>query len=183
MSAVGTTTVEFKRIRQHMLDVCFDMIGTDAMRKARTRAEAKRKKDDATRETTTTTAAAKRAKTQKRQSGRTIGGRSVTDEELRQERQAQAEAREAIPGYDATEDAAVRKANLEYLEWRQEVLRKDKTSSSSNAAAATSATTKKKKKQTSILDSLRTEDASTEDTSEVATSSNDLGSLLAASFA
>ena len=164
VNAVGTTIIEFRRIRNSMLETCMDLVSTA---------------------TTTKSSVVKKATTEKNRK------RSLTKtfEEEKPE--------EVIPGYENTKEAsearakaAEEQANREYLEWKRSVTSDKKKHQK-----------KKRKKQTSIVAAFNQEvqgGGSTKETENSPNdsntgeehafkkkkngSTNDLDSLLAASF-
>ena len=164
VNAVGTTIIEFRRIRNSMLETCMDLVSTA---------------------TTTKSSVVKKATTEKKRK------RSLTKtfEEEKPE--------EVIPGYENTKEAsearakaAEEQANREYLEWKRSVTSDKKKHQK-----------KKRKKQTSIVAAFNQEvqgGGSTKETENSPNdsntgeehafkkkkngSTNDLDSLLAASF-
>ena len=167
VNAVGTTIIEFRRIRNSMLDTCMDLVSTA---------------------TTKSSSVKKSSATQKKRK------RSLT--------QKLEEAEQVIPGYENTKEAsearakaAEEQANREYLEWKRSV-----TAGKKKQEIDLSKSKKKRKKQTSILAAFNQEvqggggggstketenspnDSNTSDASKKKGSTNELDSLLAASF-
>ena len=158
VNAVGTTIIEFRRIRNSMLETCMDLVSTATT------------KSSSVKKSSTTQKKRKRSLTQKLE-----------------------EAEQVIPGYENTKEAsearakaAEEQANREYLEWKRSVTSDKKKHQK-----------KKRKKQTSIVAAFNQEvqgggstketenspnESNTSDTSKKKGSTNELDSLLAASF-
>jgi len=130
VSSVGSTVVEFKRIRTSMIEVCEDLIGA-----------AKKKKTTTTRKRSSSGEHVKKTK-------KGSGGA----EQMERENHLDMEARDVIPGYEDTSEARAAKARREYQEWRKSVLeerRKEKEAAKramdTDGAACAGGVQKKKK--------------------------------------
>ena len=167
VNAVGTTIIEFRRIRNSMLETCMDLVSTA---------------------TTTKSSVVKKSTTKTIQKKRKRSLTKTFEEE---------KPEEVIPGYENTKEAsearakaAEEQANREYLEWKRSVTSDKKKHQK-----------KKRKKQTSIVAAFNQEvqgGGSTKETENSPNdsntgeehafkkkkngSTNDLDSLLAASF-
>eukprot|EP00940_MAST-03C_sp_MAST-3C-sp2_P000997 g997.t1 len=116
VSAVGTTTVEFKRVRSSMIDTCSDMLGTVS----RKRGGNKRK-------------APSNAGTKVQ--SKSIGTSSSNGH--------QSKGEVNLDNEEEDEEQRIARANQEYAEWRKSVMRKRK--SETEKKTATSSSRKKQK--------------------------------------
>jgi len=122
VNAVGTTIIEYRRIRNSMLETCSDLVSTTTT---------------ITKTTTTTTTKATTLKS--------------SEKKKRKRNEDKTTPEEVIPGYENTNEAAERRAkaaeeeaNREYLEWKKSVTTKKKEDVDLSKS-------KKRKKQSNIL--------------------------------